>query len=261
VPGREAGFALLIVLWSLSLLALLGSTVTSAGRSETRLAANLVRSAAVEAAADGGIAVGAFHLLDGSAQGWAADGTSHQVKIGDCEVTIAVHDQRGKIDPNETPPGLFAALLRQLGADAGTAQNLADAITDWRSVNDAGLEPVYRAQGRFYTPPHEAFQSLDELSLVAYMNPQLMAALLPHVSLYIEQTPTPALADPLVVAAIKDATGRNQMLANPDDQPGPLVVVLTATARSRSASFTRRAVVRLSGTGMQPYQILEWQEN
>jgi len=41
---RQRGFALLIVLWSMALLALLLTQVTATGRSETQLADNLRRA-------------------------------------------------------------------------------------------------------------------------------------------------------------------------------------------------------------------------
>ena len=67
-PG---GFALLIVLWSVVLLALLATGITAAGRSQTQLAGNVRRAAAAEAAADGGIYAAAFHTTDAPARGLA----------------------------------------------------------------------------------------------------------------------------------------------------------------------------------------------
>jgi len=56
-PGttREDGFALLIVLWALGLLALLVSSLAAAGRSDLSFAGNTRDSAIVEAAADGAV--------------------------------------------------------------------------------------------------------------------------------------------------------------------------------------------------------------
>ncbi len=40
-PRSERGFVLLLVLWTLALLALIGTQVTAAGRSEAQVATNL----------------------------------------------------------------------------------------------------------------------------------------------------------------------------------------------------------------------------
>ena len=51
----DRGFALLIVLWMLVLIAFITMHVTVAGRTEVRIAANLTANAAAQAAADGAI--------------------------------------------------------------------------------------------------------------------------------------------------------------------------------------------------------------
>jgi general secretion pathway protein K len=249
---------LLIVLWSLALLTLLGVTITAAGRSETKIAGNLLASANAEAAADGAVSVAAFHLLDGSDHHWNPDGLKRHVQIGATDVTLVVEDQRGKIDPNDATAGLLAALLRQLGVPEQTAGALGSAILDWRVANDLGLGHSYETGHRQFTPPHEPFESLGELSLVIGMTPAILRKLEPHLSLYLEQTPSLTKADPIVAAAIEDAVKRNQLTINDDSASGPLVVRVIATARNRGATFTRTALLRMNGIAHQPYEVLDW---
>ena len=64
----ERGFALLLVLWSLALLALLGAQLTGSARSQTRLAGNLRANAMVQAAADGAAQEAILRLLQRSWQ-------------------------------------------------------------------------------------------------------------------------------------------------------------------------------------------------
>jgi general secretion pathway protein K len=256
--AEQSGFALLIVLWTMALLGLLGSTITSAGRSEAKIAANLLASANAQAAADGGVAVAAYHLLDKSDQHWEADGIARRVRIGDSEVKLIMRDQRGKIDPNDATSGLLTALLRQLGVEEQTATTVGSAILDWRVANDTGLSKSYAASGRTFGPPHEPFESLEEISLVMGVTPQLMALMAPHLSLYVEQTPAVAQADPIVAAAITDAVKREQLTLNEDQQPGPLIVSVVASARNRGAVFTRTVLLRMNGIANQPYEVLDW---
>jgi general secretion pathway protein K len=241
------------------LLGLLGSTITAAGRSEARIAANLLASANAQAAADGGVAVAAYHLLDNSEQHWTADGAARELRIGDSVVTLRMEDQRGKIDPNDATSGLMAALLRQFGIGDADATTLGNAILDWRVANDSGTAGAYSNAGHGFGPPHEPFESLDELSMVLGMTPRLLAVLRPHLSLYIEQTPSLAQADPVVQAAIADAVKRDQLTLNEDQEAGPLIVLITAAARNRGALFTRTALLRMNAVGTQPYEVLEWQ--
>ena len=74
-PRPSRGFALLVVLWVLVLVAFLVAQVTAAGRTELRIARNLYANAAAEAALDGAIHEALFHLSDPRPERrWAVDG-------------------------------------------------------------------------------------------------------------------------------------------------------------------------------------------
>ena len=62
--NRRNGFVLLIVLWTLGLLALLGTRLTATARAQLRLAAATRDLAAAEAAADAGLRQAMFALLE-----------------------------------------------------------------------------------------------------------------------------------------------------------------------------------------------------
>ena len=63
---RQRGFALLIVLWTLALLALLGTQLLATSRQHVQLAHNLLDAAALEAAANGAVQQAIFGVLDSS---------------------------------------------------------------------------------------------------------------------------------------------------------------------------------------------------
>lgn len=262
--NSDRGFALLIVLWSLVLLALLGSQLAAAGRGETRLAANLRAGAVAEAAADGAIHEALFHLLDSSNRHWPADGTPRQIRVPGAIVELRVTTEAGKVNPNTAQPELLRALLHAVGADERTAAAVAVAIADWRfpDAQDHPLQakaPQYRAAGRDYGPPSEPFQTIDELGLVLGMFPALLARLAPHLSIYHDGDPDPAAADPVVRQAIQDATGvAPQAGGGPRDES---VVAITATARGANGTrFVRRAIAGIGGhTQERPYRILSWE--
>ncbi len=280
--SRINGFALLIVLWTLGLMALLVGHLTGAGRAEAQLAGNLRRGAMIEAAADGAVAEAIFHALDSSDQHWAANGTVHRVRIGDALVDIRLDNEASKINPNIAAPALLAGLLGVVGLEPRAAQDLGTAIAEWRipenqmQVSSRGARTgAYRSAGREYGPAGEPFQSLDELGLVLGMTPSILARIAPHLTIYADNAPDPAVADPVVKEAMRAAGGNGPVLPiNPLGQlrRGPLgsrvgtglnpesVVSVTVVAMGADRSrFVRHAIVRLAdGSNGELFRILSW---
>jgi general secretion pathway protein K len=257
---REAGFALLIVLWSLVLLALILTQLLSAGRSEAQLASNLRDSAEMEAIADGAVHEAMFHLLAGGAQHWPTRGV-HRLKIGRGLAEVRVEDTADKINPNSASPALLRALAGLCDAPDAAASQLAQAIVTWRSDDDAtGTNPAaaYRAAGLSYAPPGLPFETLDEVGLVVGMTPPLLACMRPHLSLYQAGAPGPQSEDALVARALATATreGADALSALPQGDEGLRTVTITATATlPHGGRFVRRATVRLEDTS----RILDWE--
>ena len=262
----ERGFALLIVLWTLVLIAFLVLHLTASGRTEIRIADNLVDNAVAAAAADGGITEAIFNLSNPRPdQRWRLDGAPHPLTIGDSRVTVRLADEAARINPSLASPVLIEALLRAVGSDPATAQRLAAAIADWvgsatTAQPQAALFAEYRAAGLDYGPPGSPLESLGELGKVLGMTPALLAALRPHLTLYGPPEPDPASADPVVAAAlasIPQLTGANPSLgARPQDV---LTVRITASARGPgNARVTRAAIVRVGSTLPQGYVVLAW---
>jgi type II secretory pathway component PulK len=249
------------------LLALLAAQVTGAGRAETRTAAALRQSAALEAAADAAIYETIWHMLDGGGQMWAPGDGAYDLTEPGAAVHVDVFDQRGKIDVNQVPPGLLAALFNVLGADRATAQQVADNIGDWRSQStpgdDQSVPPEYRMEGRAWGPPGQDIERLDELLLVRGMTRPLYDAALPYLTLALEQGPWLQYASPVVLAAIQRAKRTAGLTVDQADSRGPTVLRLQATAFGPGgARFVRDVLMRFDGALSGPawkYRILEWQ--
>src|SRR5215469_5590898 len=111
VNRRDAGFALIIVLWTLVLIAFIVAHVTANGRTEVRIAGNMVADATAEAADDGAIVAAIFNLLDPNPdQRWPLDGSPHELTIGGSRVMVRLRDEAGRINPNSASPELLEAL-------------------------------------------------------------------------------------------------------------------------------------------------------
>ena len=265
--AKQRGFALLIVLWSMALLAVLLTQVTATGRSEAQLTGNLRRAAMLRAAADGAVHEAIFHLTDPSpATRWPADGAARRLApgMGAAAIEVRIDDEAGKVNPNVVPAEFLEALLRAAGATSDTAAKIARAMDEWRQPSGEdkanGLKAQhYRQAGLSYAPPSEKFQSLDEIGLVMGMTPQLLAALKPHLTLDSDGVVDPRLADPVVLHAFEIA-------GVPTNGSGPRTPpsAATVTARVQDASgavFVRQAAVSLGrDRSNRLFRITAWTE-
>ena len=237
---RDRGVALLIVLWALVPLSVLFLTLSATARSEAQAAADLRAAAVLEARADGAIHTAIFGLLS---QGGSPAPVVQAARAG---VTVETAVLSGSVNPNTASPELLQALLARLGADPARAKQVAAAIVDWRTPGQRAGAPgakalEYRQAGLDYGPPGAPFESLDELGLVRGMDPALLAAFAPVLSLYAYGDPDPQAASPVVREALRDVGVFRS--------PGPLATqvfqvtaVATGTAGTRSV---RRAIIRI----------------
>lgn len=256
-PGRQRGFALIIVLWAIGLLALLVIGVVSNASREAKLTSNLRDQAVTRAAAD---AVLSEVILEVLRSGGTAPGP---FRFGAVQVAISAVDLSGRMNPNLTSAAMLQALLLRLGVPPQEAENLAAAIVDWRtpglSPSPHGAKaPQYRAAGMTYGPPGRPFESLDELGYVLGMTPSVLAAMKPHLTLWSTSDPDPASADAVVLGALRIA-GVPPVAASSTEAR---VIAFTATATlPDAAQATRRAVIRF---GFSPdgrgWRVLAWDD-
>jgi general secretion pathway protein K len=263
---RSGGFALLVVLWTLVLIAFIVAHLTASGRTEMRIAGNLVADAVAEAADDGAIAAAIFNQLDPNPdQRWPLNGEWRELVIGNSRVMVQLEDEAGRINPSAASPALLEALLRTTGSDPESARRLAAAIGGWVGSELAqrpqnALLAEYRAAGLDYGPPGEPLETLDELGRVLGMTPAVLAAIRPHLTLFGPPQPNPATADPVVAAALAAIPQAPQAPVS-GNQPPPdqLIVRITATAFGPSnARVTRSAIVRVGAVIPGGYAVLAW---
>jgi len=262
---RQRGFALLVVLWTLTLLSLIGVVIGASGRSEARIARNLVDAAEAEAAVDGAVQEAGFRLLQQGEGGWRADGEAHLVAIGNRTVEVRIEDGAGRLNPNTAPVAALQALLRSVGVSPGQTTQLAQAIVDWRGGD--GAQPRAMATARYldlglpYGPPQAPMSDIGEIALVAGMTPEITAALFPHLSL-AKENPGMARAGPAVrpaVAGPPPAIGMGGEMGGRADRSGPGVYIIRAGTVGLPA-LKRRATVQVGcGVGaLTCLRIVEW---
>ena len=263
---RSRGFALLIVLWTLVLIAFVVAHITASGRTEVRIAENLVDNAVARAAADGAISAAIFNLSNPRPeQRWPLDGAPRPLAVGNSRIALRLEDEASRINPNLASPQLLQALLQTLGANPQIAQRLAAAIAEWVGTAQDARPPEavladYRAAGLDYQPPGAALESLDELGRVLGVTPAVLAALRPHLSLYAPAEPSPRGTDPVVLAALAavapagDATAPS-VPTPPDILTARITAVASGPGRAR---VERIAVVRIGAALTNGYAVLAW---
>lgn len=296
IPGtvRTRGFALLIVLWFLVLIAAIATYLLVNARMEIAIARNIRSSAAAEALADAGIAEALFNETDPlAANHWRLDGAPHRLRFAAGEVTIRITDENGKVNPNYATDGLLAALLEAAGIEQMQARRLGAAIADWVGPPSAP-RPLgaklqqYAAAGKSYGPPNAPAESLDELQLVLGMTPQIFAAVRPYLTIYTETgMPDPSDAPALVQRALvlaerepvteppigagtaPDATvADNSGATNPDKSAAPpgaasgepeTVLSVESIARLPDGGiFVRDAVMKIDPDSPKGYDLRDW---
>ena len=244
----QRGFALLIVLWTLALLALLGSQLLMTARQDASQARNQFAAAEVAAAADGAVQRAIFALSDASGRGWQADGVWHVLTIAGVRVAVRIEDEAGKLNPNLASVPLLQALLIEIGADAATAAGLAAAIAEWRGATDlprsmGNAELRYRASGLAYAPSGAPFEHLDELAAVLGMTPELLVRLKPHLTLFSDTDADPASRDPVVARALIAA---GELAGSAADATPDLVSVSVDAEGPAHAHLAIQYVIRLN---------------
>jgi general secretion pathway protein K len=263
VPN-ERGFALLLVLWCMSLLSLLATQVTLAGHGEAHIAQSLRNQAQLRAAADGAVQEAIWHLLPGPKAHWTPDEPDYVLQEGPYAVSVRIVDDRGKLDVNFVSADLLTSLFVVLGADRQTAHSLGAAVYAWRGgqLPENTAAPGLPA-GTIWGPSNQPFQRLDGLLVVPGMTQALYRLAAPHLVLAMDQGPLRRVADPVVTATLDLDTREHNVSESDFDADRPMVVGIVARAERQGAVFVRRATVRITSGpdgGGAYYRVLEWSD-
>jgi general secretion pathway protein K len=279
--GSERGWALVSVLWTIAVLAMLAAAAQSLSFNAGLIEQRELDDTRMDAVFDAAVARAVLGLGDARLERrWRVDGVPRTFTFGGHALRIAVQDEVGRIDLNAADGSLVRQLLRSAGVAESDAATLTDRILDWRG-HDAGLsrlhggtDALYANAGLAYRPRHDAFQSVDELRLVLGMTPALFARIRPALTVYSHQpaidtaiAPREALSayypdQPDRVAdmwkARESATAAKPgVIASPNDLTGRTFDI-TVAAAVRQRTIHREAVVMLTRDPAKPYLVLLW---
>lgn len=289
--GRaERGIALVLVLWVITLLAVIAGSFVYGARSTALTAGNLVSIAKARALADAGTHRGLYELFKptSDAERWMADGRERSFSLEDAEIRLVMRDETAKIDLNTASDALLKGLLLSVGLDEDGANQILDAIVDWRDADDLvrpqGAErDRYEAVGLPYIPANSPFKVVDELQQVIGMTPDVFHKLAGALTVFSGQSGiNSTIAPRQVLLALPGATEENvdtylaereeMLVAGLTPLPFPQAVGFEAGVAAQvynlrsiataadGTKFIRDAVAKLAQDPKRPFIVLLWQE-
>lgn len=255
VRASERGFALLPVLWTVALLAVIAGAVAVAMRGDAGVARAQRLAAEGRAIADGAINLAIAQLLatDPAARP-RLDGTPFALDVAGETVRLQVQDETGKIDLNIADPALLRRYVAVSLEEPEPAAALADAVLARR------------------LPGGRPFLSVAELGLLPGMTPERLARLAPGVTVHAQAPgPDPLTAVPAALLALPRMTpaeverllalrlAAEAAAARPAREILGVAVEIRAALDLGGLRVARRAVVRLVADRQRPVWIYAWE--
>lgn len=287
---RQKGFALVLVLWVLSLLTIMAGSFALGMRRETSIITGIRNNAQALAVAESGIAMAEMMLLiPDQNKRWRADGSIYEINSADAKVRVRLLSEAGKIDINKADQTVLQGLMSFAPVDEEQQSRLVSAIIDWRDQDDLvqlnGAEKKeYKAAGLNYQPRNKPFQSIEELQLVLGMNESVFLWIEPLVTVFSGQSQVTVqlaakevlqtipgldtgLVDSYIAARLESAinnlpappfpssSGQN----NAAGQNNVLTLVSEAQLNDESSAMISTVISQSDEAQETPFQVLKWQ--
>ena len=261
---RERGVALIAVLWTLALLAVVAGSLSLESRTDARLARNLIENANARCAADAGINRAIFDLLivrrgSGTAT-FVPDGRTRVWKFGQATVRITLIDDLTKVNLNLAPVHLLSRLLVSVGVESAKANQLANSISEYRGTAPRQLsqESLYQAAGLGWGPKRMPFEALEEVQQVVGMTPDIYERIAPHITIYSIAGVVLSGSENKGLSSLVEETGSG--LESIRNSPQTAFSIRAEARGPNSAVFIREAVVQLIPESPNPVRILSWRQ-
>ncbi len=187
------GFALVLVLWVLSLLTIMAGSFALSMRREAAIVSGSSHNAQAMAIAESGLAVAELMLLNpDQLQRWRTDGSLYQLDYVESTVRIRLFAEAGKIDLNSADQTSLQNLMTYAPLDKELQTKLVNALLDWRDADelvqlDGAEKDEYKKAGLSYQPSNKPFQSIEELQLVLGMTEHVFKWLENRITVYSGQ--------------------------------------------------------------------------
>jgi general secretion pathway protein K len=261
--------ALVLVLWLVVLLSVIASAHSRNTRIETRLAARHVETSATRQVAEAAVQLAIYDLLSPDTVGHLdTNGGSREVTILGRDAEIAVRRASGFVDINKASEDLLHALFLAANVDDAMARQLTHSVMDWRDRDDlihmhGAEDDDYRMAGLAWTARDGYFERIDELQYVYGMTLDVYRAVLPYVTVHSEQSGIDLDAAPdFLIKAFEESSvvmsGKSP--ATRAARNGNYYITVFVHG-SQDVLVSIEAVVKISESDNDTFQLLEWREN
>ncbi len=187
---RKRGFALVTVIWGLSLITLLILSFVTTSSLRLKTTFNIAGAAQAGLFADAAVNMAILSLIseqDQHSQDLIHDGAPIFCWMQGVAVAVAIEDESGKIDLNSATPEILKALFVGLGLETSAANALAVAIVNFRAPPSSG--PATEGEqsndsGRPFGAKHAPFATTLELDQVAGVDPTFFSKIVRLMTVY-----------------------------------------------------------------------------
>ncbi len=133
----QSGMALVIVIWVLSLLAIMAGSFALTMRRETTIISALKDNAETLSVAETGLTIAQKMLfLEDKDKRWLTDGSIYQIQFQGAEIRVRLFSEQGKIDINKANEALLMKMMGSTSEELNKQEELVAAIIDWRDNDD-----------------------------------------------------------------------------------------------------------------------------
>jgi general secretion pathway protein K len=282
------GFALVVVIWILTLLSLMAGSFALSMRRDNSVSLALKKNAEAMATAESAVELAAFMMQNPDPQQrWLTDGSVYQILRADgSQVRIKVSSEAGKIDVNAADEKLLSAVIKSVTNDLWAEQKILNSILDWRDTDDEprpqGAEKKqYDEAGLPYGPTNSPLQSLEELQMIIGITPEIYNAIQPLLTVYSGQgnvninEATPEVQQILRIAESGQTqqipTGSQQTPNTPTANvnnpagniPNSVYAIGVEVVMEDNASASLQAIIKLQSQDptQAGQQVLVWKQN
>ncbi|MCG2632362.1 general secretion pathway protein GspK [Bradyrhizobium sp. WYCCWR 13023] len=251
---HHRGFALVAVVWSLGLLAILATTVIIGAKYRSRTVLDYASVATAAAAAESATNL-AIAILESSPSNQIAKFPLRcQMPTGE-QATIYVEPEAGKVDLNTATPSVLIALFTSLSANEKLGAQITAGILTKRKTGAGSQSP--NGLPKKSRSEQSEFRTVMELDQVEGVSGPLFRNALPFVTV-LSGRPEP---DPEVSSeTLRSLLNLKQARSGQDLKAiaGTNVTIRTDIHAENGTRFIREALVSLVSENNRPFVIREW---
>ncbi|MBY3328890.1 hypothetical protein HFO02_36035 [Rhizobium laguerreae] len=217
--SASAGFAIVLVLWIIGLISVIVFAISWTTRVKVQISRNIVETTYAEKMADAAISLVQVAMLEAASANDERDSETPALQrptlcsLSNALAVIAVENEGGKVDLNAASVDTLAALFEGIGASPVGAQNIANAVDEFRrvSIESPKLPSSENLPPDRAAPPKRApFDTILELDQVRGMHRDIFEAALPFVTVAGHRDhPNLDLSPPALRAALTGAPAIN----------------------------------------------------